>query len=91
MEPGQQLIIEQLKHLATLQQAEFKALRSHMDHIEALATFRLAALEEQAADHETRIRAATEGVTQFKLFSGLASGGSSVMALIALLKAFLGI
>jgi hypothetical protein len=29
-------------------------------------------------------------VTQFKLFSGLASGGSGLMSLAALLKAFLG-
>jgi len=29
-------------------------------------------------------------VTQFKIFSGLASGGSSLMSLVAVLKAFLG-
>jgi hypothetical protein len=47
-------------------------------------------LEERAGDHETRIRAATDGVTQFKMWAGFASGGSGIVSLIALLRAFFG-
>jgi len=50
---------------------------------------RLDQLEKSVADHENRIRSATDGVTQFKVWSGLASGGSSVMSIVALVKAFL--
>jgi hypothetical protein len=32
----------------------------------------------------------TDGVTQFKVFSGLASGGSGIMALAAFIRSFLG-
>jgi hypothetical protein len=59
-------------------------------HQQAMNDQRLGRLEEQMSDHETRIRTATEGVTQFKLFSGLASGGSGLMSLVAILKSFLG-
>ena len=73
------LLTEQLSHANHLLQAQIKALEA-----------RLAFLEEDVRDHEKRIRSATEGVTQFKLFSGLASGGSGLMSLAALLRTFLG-
>lgn len=41
-------------------------------------------------DHETRIRAATDGVTTFKAWVGLASGGSVVLSIIGFLKAMFG-
>lgn len=84
------LLTEQLQHANHLLQAQIKALEGKVGHLQAMNEQRLAALEEQARDHETRIRAATEGVTQFKLFSGLASGGSGLMSLVALLRTFLG-
>ncbi len=84
------LLTEQLKHANNLLQAQIKALEVRLAHQQAMNHQRLASLEEEIRDHETRIRAATEGVTQFKLFSGLASGGSSLMSLVAMLKAFLG-
>jgi len=46
-------------------------------------------LKKQVADHETRIRAATDGVTQFKTWSGIMAGGSFVAAVAAFLKAFI--
>lgn len=46
-------------------------------------------LKKQVADHETRIRAATDGVTQFKTWSGIISGGSFIAAIAAFLKAFI--
>lgn len=84
------LLTEQLRHANALLQAQIKSLEARLAHQQAINAQRLAMLEEQIRDHETRIRTATEGVTQFKLFSGLASGGSGLMSLVAILKAFLG-
>lgn len=84
------LLTEQLRHATALLQAQVKTLEARLAHQQAMNHQRLAILEDQIRDHETRIRAATEGVTQFKLFSGLASGGSGLMSLVAILKAFLG-
>jgi len=48
----------------------------------------LARLEEDVRDHEQRLREATDGVTQFKTFHTLASGGSSFLSFLALIKSF---
>lgn len=84
------LLTEQLRHANTLLGARIRTLETRLAHIQAMNDQRLLTLEVQMRDHETRLRAATEGVTQFKLFSGLASGGSGLMSLAAILKAFLG-
>ncbi len=84
------LLTEQLRHANTLLQAHIKTLERRLAHTQAMNAQRLSLLEDQIRDHETRLRAATEGVTQFKLFAGLASGGSGLMSLAAILKAFLG-
>lgn len=91
MEPDQssQLLAEQLKHLNTLYKARIYALEEKLAHTKEIADQRLTALENDVRDHETRIRDATQGVTQFKLFSGLASGSSSLMSLVAILRTFL--
>jgi hypothetical protein len=80
------LLTEQLKHLNTLYKSRFDALDERIRHSSEVTSHRLSAIETHLIDHETRIREATQGVTQFKLFSGLASGGSSVMSIFALLK-----
>jgi hypothetical protein len=85
-----ELLSEQLRHASNLLQAQIQSLDAKLTHQGAMNHQRLAMLEEGIRDHETRIRAATEGVTQFKLFSGLASGGSGLMSLVALLRTFLG-
>ncbi|HAF48167.1 MAG TPA: hypothetical protein DCL08_02870 [Anaerolineaceae bacterium] len=90
MDEATALLTEQLRHANALLQAQIKTLDARLAHQQAMNQQRLAMLEEQIRDHETRIRTATEGVTQFKLFSGLASGGSGLMSLVALVKAFLG-
>ncbi|MDW7755595.1 MAG: hypothetical protein SCH68_10565 [Brevefilum sp.] len=90
MDESTALLTEQLRHANALLQAQIKTLDARLAHQQAMNQQRLAMLEEQIRDHETRIRTATEGVTQFKLFSGLASGGSGLMSLVALIKAFLG-
>ena len=84
-----QLLAEQLKHINTLYKARFDALEEKLNHHKEINDQRLSVLETTSRDHETRIREATQGVTQFKLFSGLASGSSSLMSIVALLKAFL--
>jgi hypothetical protein len=85
-----ELIAEQLKHTVALLRAEIAQLRQIQEHDREMGGHRLRALEEQARDHETRIRMATDGVTQFKMWSGLASGGSWLVSLAALLRAWLG-
>jgi len=84
-----QLLAEQLKHINTLYKARFDALEEKLNHHKEINDQRLSVLETTSHDHETRIREATQGVTQFKLFSGLASGSSSIMSIVALIKAFL--
>jgi hypothetical protein len=73
------LIAEQLSHALDLIKAEQKLINNRLEH-----------LEKQGDDHETRLRAATDGVIQFKVWSSLAAGGSGIVSLIALFKAFFG-
>ncbi len=84
------LIAEQMAHTLDLLRAEIDALRQEQAHYREFSGHRLASLEEQGRDHEQRLRQATDGVTQFKVWSGLAAGGSGFLSLAALLKAFLG-
>lgn len=84
------LLSEQLKHALDLLQAELSGLRSELRHQNELDRQRLKVLEAESRDHEMRIRAASEGVTQFKMWVGLASGGAGLAAVTALLKSFLG-
>jgi len=83
------LIAEQLRHANSLLQAQINAVEAELKHHRELTDQRLKILETHSQDHETRIRAATDGVTQFKLWSGLANAGSSLFSLIAFVKAFL--
>jgi hypothetical protein len=85
------LIAEQMRHAIDLLKAEIRELRRQVEHLQALDQHRLTSLERQAADFETRIRAASDGVTQFKMFFGLATGGSSLLSLAALLRSFFGV
>jgi type II secretory pathway component PulJ len=73
-------IEESIRHHSELETEKTAALRSE-----------LALLRKAVEDHEARIRNCTDGVTSFKVFSGLASGGSSVLSVVALVKAFFGL
>ena len=84
------LLISQLQHANSLMNARLKAIEARLAHQQALTAQQVRRLEAQMADHEARLRTATEGVSQFKIFSGLASGGSGIMSLVAIIKAFLG-
>jgi hypothetical protein len=83
------LLAEQLRHANSLLKAELAGLRHELEHMRSFNQHRLDDLEKQVSDHEGRLRAATDGVTQFKMWSGLANGGSGILALAALLKAYL--
>jgi hypothetical protein len=85
-----ELIAEQLRHTIDLLRAEIAALRQSQEHDREMSGHRLRALEEQSRDHETRLRAATDGVTQFKVWSGLATGGSWIVSVFALIRAWCG-
>jgi hypothetical protein len=73
------LVAERFSHAIDLLKAEQKLINTRLDR-----------LEKESDDHEQRLRAATDGVTQFKVWSGLAAGGSGIVSLIAFLRAFLG-
>lgn len=83
------LLVEQIKHTIDLTRADVNAIRAQLEHDREMNHQRLKALEERAGDHEQRLRAATDGVTQFKFFAGLVSGGSEIVSIIALIKAFI--
>jgi len=84
------LLAEQLRHTVDLLRAELDSLRRTQEHERTMAYHRLACMEKRADDHEARLRAATDGVTQFKVFSGLASGGSSILAIVAFIRSIIG-
>ena len=82
------LIAERLSHALDLLKGELRETQQELEHYKALANHRLERLEADVQDHEQRLRQNTEGVTQFKHWSGLAAGGSSLVSILALIKAF---
>ena len=84
------LIAEQLRHAIDLLRAELQAVKAEQAHAAAMTNHRLAQLEADALDHEGRLRMLTDGVTQFKVWFGLASGTSGLVSLVALIRAWFG-
>lgn len=84
------LVAERLARTIDLLRNETREMDANLKHWQELIDQRLTQLENRTDDHEQRIRSATDGVTQFKMWAGLATGGSGLVSLIALLKAFLG-
>ncbi len=84
------LLSEQMKRAVDRIRADMDALGAIQSHDREMNQHRLVALETRADDHELRLRTATEGVTQFKIWAGFASGGSGIVSLVALLRAFFG-
>ena len=83
-----QLVAAQIKHAFDLMRNEIETVKALQDHYKQYSDHRLAQLEADVKDHEQRLRAATDGVTQFKTFHTLASGGSSFLSFLALIKSF---
>jgi hypothetical protein len=84
------LLSEQIKHAIDLLRSDLELLQTRLEHQNEMSAHRLKMLEARAEDHEARIRAATDGVTAIKVWTGLASGGAGLAALAALFKSFLG-
>jgi hypothetical protein len=88
-DPQVALIAEQLRHAHSLLKADVDGLRQELAHYRELTNLRLGDLEEVRGDHEARLRSAADGITQFKVYMGLLNGGSTLLALLAMLKAYL--
>jgi len=91
------VISEQLGRLKDNIESRLQRIEVLINHQNEISEERLRALRVEVGDlrrakedHETRIRSATEGVTQFKMYSGLANGGSGLLSIIALVKSFFG-
>ena len=80
-----ELIGEQLKHMVDLLKSELAAVQRELEHSRELSERRLQTLEDEARDHENRLRILQESATQFKMLAGLATGGG-LISMIALLR-----
>ena len=88
--PETALIAEQMTHALDILRAEIASLRADLDHQREMSDRRLSTLEADQSDHENRIRSATDGVTQFKVWSGLSSGAASLLSLAAFIRTLFG-
>jgi hypothetical protein len=89
-DPQAALIAGQLRHMVELLKRDNAALEKELKHQKELYTFRIESLERQAADFETRIRAATEGVTAFKVLAGLGGLTGIGGGIASIARSFLG-
>ena len=83
-----ELIAQQLKHTLDLLRFDIKQIRTEQQHQRELYDHVLQELESCVKDHENRIRSIQTDVTRSKSIYTLASGGSTFMSLIALLRTF---
>ncbi len=84
-----QVKIEDCKAMLESIRGEIGLMREELRHTREFCEHRLTAIENVCADHETRLRDAAAGVTQFRFWSSVTSGGSTAMSLLALLKSFI--
>ena len=80
---------EECKTLLESIRGEIALLRAEIRHARELSERLLPAVEKVCEDHEVRLRDAAAGVTQFRFWSSVTSGGSTAMSLLALLKSFI--
>jgi hypothetical protein len=83
-----ELIAQQLKHTLDLLRFDIKQIKAEQEHQRELYDHVLQELEGNSGDHEQRIRSLQDDVTRSKSIYNLASGGSTFMSLIALLRTF---
>ena len=88
MEEKELMIGAELKHVVDMMDAKLDRIELNQVHLKELLEHRLYYVEKQVEDHETRIRVATEGITQFKVRSGLTSAGSGLLSIMAILRSF---
>jgi hypothetical protein len=86
---GAKLVAEQLRHALDMVKVENLALRAQIEHDRQVYDLRIRNLERFSIDVEARLRTVTDGVTQFKVLAGLATGGG-LLSLIALIRSLAG-
>jgi hypothetical protein len=86
------LLTEQLGRMVDSINARLNTIEVELKHQQELDTEKinairkdLTALNKITDDHETRLRSATDGVTQFKVWSGL-GGFSSIFSILSVVK-----
>ncbi|MBQ4512591.1 MAG: hypothetical protein II969_06335 [Anaerolineaceae bacterium] len=82
--------INDCKTLLESIRGDIRLIRSELEHMRELNESRLKAIEKICEDHEARLRDVSTGVTQFRFWSSVTSGGSTAMSLLALVKSFVG-
>jgi hypothetical protein len=90
MDDKTELVLSKFKHTIDLLRAETETLRAEKNHEKTLYELRINQLELDQEDHEKRIRVMQEGVTSFKVWSGLANGGAGFVSLLALFRTISG-
>ena len=86
MDDTTELVLTKFKHTIDLLRAETDKLRAEKNHEKEIYELRIKQLERDQEDHEKRIRTMQEGVTSFKVWSGLANGGAGILSLLALFR-----
>lgn len=81
-----ELIAVQLKHTIDLLKGDLERISSEQKHQAELFVHRIVELEEDAKDHEERIRKLSEGATTFQARSGWANGGTGLLSIWALIR-----
>jgi hypothetical protein len=90
MDDKTELVLTKFKHTIDLLRAENDKLRAEKNHEKEIYELRLSKLEDDQQDHEIRIRSMQDGVTTFKVWSGLANGGAGLISLTALFRTISG-
>ena len=80
------LIAERIGRAMDSLHAELQEIRHGQEHLCALTNQRLLQQEKMMIDHEDRIRKNTDAITRY----GVATGGSGLVSLVAIIKAFIG-
>lgn len=80
------LIAERIGRAMDGMRAELQEIRQGQEHFCAMMDQRILHMEKMMGDHEERIRRNTEGIARFSV----ASGGTGLVSLIAIIKAFIG-
>ena len=80
---------EECKTLLESIRGDLRVIRAELQHNRELSERRISAIEKICEDHEIRLRDVSTGVTQFRFWSSVSSGGNTAMSLLALIKAFI--
>jgi len=81
-----ELVAERLVHALDLLRGEIRTISAELAHQEELNENRLTRLEKAEDDHETRIRSLQDGVTSFKVWSGLGNAGAGILSVVAIIR-----